>query len=65
LIITLSPETIPQKSGFILRDDRVEYNHLFEDLVEDIKSRQTAVILKEIFGNSAGWMLIEAESPVA
>jgi len=56
LKIALSSEKIPQKSGFVLRDDRVEYNHLFEDLVEDIKSGRTAAILKEIFGNTADWM---------
>ena len=56
LIIALSHETIPLKSGFILRDERVEYNHLFEDLVEDIKSERTASIMKEIFGNSTDWM---------
>ena len=57
LNITLSPEAIPQKSGFVLADDRVEYDHLFEDLVEDIKSKRTAAVIKEIFGNSSKWML--------
>ena len=56
LEIILSSEMIPQKSGFILRDERVEYNHLFEDLVEDIKSERTAAILKEVFGNTTDWM---------
>lgn len=56
LEIVMDPATIPQKSGFMLRDDRVEYNHLFEDLVEDVKSERTAAIMKEIFGNSTDWM---------
>ena len=56
LEITLSAETIARKSGFILRDDRVEYNHLFEDLIEDMKNEKTATLMKEIFGNSGDWM---------
>ena len=56
LKIGLGSETIPHKSGFVLRDDRVEYDHLFEDLMEDIKSERSAAIIKEIFGNSADWM---------
>jgi len=56
LDITLSPETIVQKSGFVLRDNRVEYDHLFEDLVEDMKSERTAAIMKEVFGDSRDWM---------
>jgi len=48
--IILSGETIPKKSGFVLRDDRVEYNCLFEDLIEDKKNEQAASILKEVFG---------------
>jgi len=56
LKIVLSSDTIPEKSGFVLIDDRVEYDHLFEDLVEDMKSERTAAIIKEIFGNTADWM---------
>ena len=56
LNITLSTETIPGKSGFALRDDRVEYDFLFEDLVEDLKSERITTIIKDVFGNSADWM---------
>jgi len=56
LKVALSPETIPLKSGFIIRDSRVEYNHMFEDLVEDMKSSHAAAIMKEVFGNSGDWM---------
>jgi len=56
LIITLSPETIPDKSGFVLRNEIVEFNHIFEDLIEDVKKDNAAAIMKEIFGNSADWM---------
>ena len=49
LSITLSPEVIPFKSGFVLADERVEYNCLFEDLIEDKKNEQAAAVLKEVF----------------
>jgi len=50
LHLTLSKKNIPGKSGFLLHDDRVEYNCLFEDVVESMKSEQSAGILKEVFG---------------
>ena len=53
ITIALSDEFIPKKSGFVLRDDRVEYNCLFEDLIEDKKTGQSASILKEVFGDCA------------
>jgi len=56
LAISLSPDTIPNKSGFLLRDDNVEYNHIFEELIEDVKKDNAAAIIKEVFGNSSDWM---------
>lgn len=49
--IAAGEEVIPHKSGFVLRDDRVEYNCLFEDLIEDEKNAQAASVLKEVFGD--------------
>ena len=49
LDILISRYVIQGKSGFVLKDDRVEYNYLFEDLIEDKKSEQSAMILKEVF----------------
>ena len=51
LTITLSPETIPQKSGFLLKDDRVEYNSLFEDLIDNKRNEQASLIMNEVFGD--------------
>ncbi|MCL1795030.1 MAG: hypothetical protein FWG34_14340 [Oscillospiraceae bacterium] len=48
-----SGEAIPHKSGFVLSDERLEYNCLFEDLIQDKKNGQTAPIMKEVFGNEA------------
>jgi hypothetical protein len=49
LSIVLSDSVVPLKSGFILRDDRIENNCLFEDLIADIKNEQMATVLKEVF----------------
>lgn len=49
LEIILKTETIPQKSGFLLENSRVEYNCLFEDLMEDKKTEQASVIFQEVF----------------
>ena len=56
LSITLCDEEMPNKSGFLLDDGRVEYNCLFEDLIEDKKSAQSASIMKEVFGDTKDWM---------
>ena len=51
LEIFVSRHHIPGRSGFVIKDDRVEYNYLFEDLIEDKKSEQSAMILKEVFSD--------------
>ena len=51
LFITLAPEYIPRKGGFLLRDARVEYDCLFEDLIENMKNEQAPLIIKEVFGD--------------
>jgi len=49
LEINICEEPITGKSGFLLKDSRVEHNYLFEDLIDDIKSEQSSLILKEVF----------------
>ena len=49
LDIVLSGEAVPHKSGFLISDSRIEYNCLFEDLIEDQKAKQAASVMKEIF----------------
>jgi V/A-type H+-transporting ATPase subunit E len=56
--IILSGEVIPKKSGFILRNDNIEYNCLFEDLIEDRKNGQAASIMKEVFEDSESRLLV-------
>ena len=49
LQITLSDRYVPGKSGYLLKDGRVEYNCLFEDIIDDIKAERTAELMKEVF----------------
>jgi len=48
--IRVMEETIPHKSGFLFKDDRVEYDCLFEDLIDEKLNEQSAEILQEVFG---------------
>jgi len=50
LTVALSVKHIPYKSGFLFRDNRVEYNCLFEDLIAEMKTEMSAEVLKEVFG---------------
>jgi DNA gyrase/topoisomerase IV subunit A len=56
LSISLSSEAIAGKSGFALRNENVEFNNIFEDLIEDVKKNNAAAIIKEVFGSSGDWM---------
>jgi len=61
LAIRLSADAIPDKSGFILTNELVEYSYLFEDVVEDKKNALTAEIMNEVFGDSGDWMFVGHE----
>ena len=47
--LTLSPETLPIKGGFILRDERVEVNGTFETLVRLQKAETAGAVAKKLF----------------
>jgi len=49
LVVVFSPETVANKSGFVFMDDRVEYNCIFEDLLDKMKGEQLAGVFKEVF----------------
>jgi len=51
LSIKFSHEVVLRKSGFSLRDEKVEYSCLFEDLIKDKKGAQAARLLREVFEN--------------
>lgn len=47
--IVMSPDYIPRKNGFILSNGAVEYNYLFEDMIEDRKNELSSLMQKEVF----------------
>ena len=47
--LRLRDELRPGKSGFMLINPNVEYSCFFEDLVNDHKGRQAAVVLMDVF----------------
>jgi hypothetical protein len=49
--INWSGGLIPKKSGFVLGNEQIEYNCLFEDLISDKKNGQAALVMKEVFGD--------------
>jgi hypothetical protein len=53
LRVTLDKSVIPHKSGFLLSDQWVEYNCLFEDIIENIRNEQASLLIKEVFGEYA------------
>ncbi|MDR0220713.1 MAG: hypothetical protein LBI54_04820 [Lachnospiraceae bacterium] len=53
LRVTLDKSVIPHKSGFMLSDEWVEYNCLFEDIIENQKNEQASLLIKEVFGEYA------------
>ena len=50
LRVTLSGEAVPGKSGFLLRNETLEYDCLFEDMLDEKKNEQAAFITREVFG---------------
>jgi hypothetical protein len=53
LRVTLGRDVIPHKSGFLLCDQWVEYNCLFEDIVENLRNERASLLIKEVFGEYA------------
>lgn len=47
--IQLSSEVIAKESGFIIKKNGIEYNYLFDELIEDIRSQLVASVSKQLF----------------
>ena len=45
----LAPEKIPHQGGFVVRQEKLEYNFLFHTLVQDIQETQGYQIAEELF----------------
>lgn len=49
LIVTLKEETVKNESGLLIQKEGIEYNFLFNELVDDIKVEMLPIISKELF----------------
>ena len=49
LVATLSNETISDEAGVLVQKDGIEYNFLFDALIDDAKSELIPIITKELF----------------
>jgi len=49
LTVHVSSETIPNKSGFIVEKDGIDYNFIFDTLVDEVKSDILSDISNELF----------------
>jgi len=47
--ISISDKIVGKKGGFVLLDDNIVYNFLFEDIVEDKKISDVAMVAQEVF----------------
>ncbi|WP_192986802.1 V-type ATP synthase subunit E [Carnobacterium mobile] len=49
ITVTLATETINKKAGFILKDNGIEYNYLFEDLIAELKNQIIPSVSENLF----------------
>ena len=47
--LIISDQTIQRSSGFIVEQDGIEYNYIFEDLIKEIEPELKVDISKEVF----------------
>lgn len=49
LKVVLKDQTLKNESGFMIQKEGIEYNFLFDELVDDIKAEMMPIISKELF----------------
>lgn len=47
--ISIVDEVIPNQSGFVLKDQRIDYNFLFEQLVDSVRNDLSADLAQQVF----------------
>ncbi|WP_025728028.1 hypothetical protein [Atopobacter phocae] len=47
--LQLSEETLPNEAGFIIRDEIVNYNYLYRDLIKDMQKDFGTTLAREVF----------------
>lgn len=48
--VKISEETYPREGGFVLTEDRIDYNYLYTELVDDTRKAINLSVAKEVFG---------------
>ena len=47
--VHIDEATLPKKAGFVLKQEGIEYNYLFEALIEDLKEEYSPILAKKAF----------------
>ena len=47
--VHIDEATLPKKAGFVLKQEGIEYNYLFEALIEDLKEEYSPILARKAF----------------
>ena len=47
--VHIDAATLPKKAGFVLKQEGIEYNYLFEALIEDLKEEYSPILARKAF----------------
>ncbi|MDK8381251.1 MULTISPECIES: hypothetical protein [unclassified Granulicatella] len=47
--VHIDEATLPKKAGFVLKQEGIEYNYLFESLIEDLKEEYSPILARKAF----------------
>ena len=47
--VNIDEATLPKKTGFVLKQEGIEYNYLFEALIEDLKEEYSPILARKAF----------------
>ena len=47
--VYIDEATLPKKAGFVLKQEGIEYNYLFEALIEDLKEEYSPILARKAF----------------
>ena len=52
--VHIDEATLPKKAGFVLKQEGIEYNYLFEALIEDLKEEYSPILARKAFIGQGG-----------
>ena len=47
--VQIDTATLPKKAGFVLKQEGIEYNYLFDALIEDLKEEYSPILARKAF----------------